>query len=990
MAGILKSSSATVSSHGISDSPPAAQTTSATSQFDGQQDGEPPIDVNQLMLRAFGEPLVQPEHPSVDDDDVDIWYKRWWTVVHLKGLLYTIPGGAIGRKFTDTLSEEVLHLAAGNYPSDRLIVFSSVILQRDKMVKKGCDIRRVIEKRLMLWSEDKFDQLIDNAVRCDKSFHHPPARRDDKDHIVSVFTRLMLQGRVKAAVRWLCEKSSSHVLKPSDMVEVKTNEGNLTNVSVLEVLRNKHPDPQVPSSKFFLQQDTLPAFSDLDVTGAHIHFIASRIQGGAGPGGCDANMWHDVLLRYGAHSERLRDSVASLVRRLANNIVPWSDIRGFLSCRLIALDKSPGVRPIGVGETLRRIVGKTVCYLTRDDIEEVCGISQLCCGIKAGIEGAIHATSDMFNEYGCNGWGVLSVDATNAFNNISRYAILWNSRILWPHCSRFIFNTYRGWVPLIMKESNELLYSKEGVTQGDPLSMFLYAVGTLPLIRLLDRPDQGSQIWCADDASACAPLCHLKDWFIRLMEIGPSTGYYPEPSKCCIVVTSDYFSEATQLFDSIGVHVKTSHRLLGGVIGDTDGIESFVTNKVGEWCNLVDSLCMVAETQPQAAYSAFVKSIQNKWLFLQRVVPHCELRFEDLEKIISEKLIPTIFSSEISTTERELFSLPARMGGLNILNPVQTNEMSYSISRKLTDTITKALQRNIPFDSGQHLSNYLHIQEEVIRLKNSMLNDKFAVIFQNLNQPQQRAILRTKDQKISTWLTVLPISRYQFDLSPQEFRDALSIRYKKPLLCIPPLCDGCGSSFDLSHALSCKKGGLVTLRHNEIRDTFGDLSSFAWSQIKKEPVVRESNLNDKTPALIADLSVRGVWQPQVEALFDIRVIDTDAQSYSNRSPKDILSMAEKEKKAKYNKACLDRRALFTPLCVSVDGLLGHETSVFVKRLAEQLSFKWDMSYNRVMCWLRTHLTFSILRASIICLRGSRTKWRTINMANGSPLSLIMS
>ena len=81
--------------------------------------------------------------------------------------------------------------------------------------------------------------------------------------------------------------------------------------------------------------------------------------------------------------------------------------------------------------------------------------------------------------------------------------------------------------------------------------------------------------------------------------------------------------------------------------------------------------------------------------------------------------------------------------------------------------------------------------------------------------------------------------------------------------------DAGGSSFDLSHALSCKKGGLVTLRHNEIHDTFGDLSSFAWSQIKKELVVKEVNTHDKIPALIVDLSVRGVWQPQVEALFDI-------------------------------------------------------------------------------------------------------------------------
>ena len=266
----------------------------------------------------------------------------------------------------------------------------------------------------------------------------------------------------------------------------------------------------------------------------------------------------------------------------------------------------------------------------------------------------------------------------------------------------------------------------------------------------------------------------------------------------------------------------------------------------------------------------------------------------------------------------------------------------------------------------------------------------FDNIITEIDLIQQRAVLRAKEEKISSWLNVIPVAKHNFDLTAQEFRDSLAIRYKKPLLEVPPNCDGCNALFDLSHALSCRKGGLVTQRHNEVRDAFGDLASLAYSQVIKEPVVREAHNSFNSPALVADLSVRGVWMPQSEALFDVRIIDTDARSYCNRSPSEVLLTAEVEKKKKYHLACTERRAQFTPLCVSVDGMMGKEASVFVKRLSERLSMKWNQNYNNTLCWVRTRLTFAILRATILCLRGSRTKWRSINITDGSSLDLIMS
>ena len=196
-------------------------------------------------------------------------------------------------------------------------------------------------------------------------------------------------------------------------------------------------------------------------------------QGGAGPGGCDAGHWRDVLLRFGAHSSRLRDAVAALARRLLNSIVPWDDINALVANRLIALDKCPGVRPIGIGETLRHVIGKAVCYATRVDVELVCGSDQLCGSVKSGIEGAIHAMTSLFLLHGAtSGWGVLLVDASNAFNSLNRVALLWNVRVLWPRCSWFVFNTYQGWATLVLRNSNETCIVWKVLLKGTPYLCF--------------------------------------------------------------------------------------------------------------------------------------------------------------------------------------------------------------------------------------------------------------------------------------------------------------------------------------------------------------------------------------------------------------------------------------------------------------------------------------------------------------------------------------
>ena len=85
-------------------------------------------------------------------------------------------------------------------------------------------------------------------------------------------------------------------------------------------------------------------------------------------------------------------------------------------------------------------------------------------------------------------WGFLLIDAKNAFNEQNQTAMLWAVRREWPSGARFVFDCCQRWSTLVLRSSNgaaDLLHSKEGVSQGDPLSMFACGIGTLLLIRQL-------------------------------------------------------------------------------------------------------------------------------------------------------------------------------------------------------------------------------------------------------------------------------------------------------------------------------------------------------------------------------------------------------------------------------------------------------------------------------------------------------------------------
>ena len=77
-----------------------------------------------------------------------------------------------------------------------------------------------------------------------------------------------------------------------------------------------------------------------------------------------------------------------------------------------------------------RLCAKVMIDITGDDVQAECLTDQLCSGIKSGIEGSIHALRAMFDELSNDGWGLLLIDASNAFNSVNRAAAIWNKNSL--------------------------------------------------------------------------------------------------------------------------------------------------------------------------------------------------------------------------------------------------------------------------------------------------------------------------------------------------------------------------------------------------------------------------------------------------------------------------------------------------------------------------------------------------------------------------------
>ena len=202
-----------------------------------------------------------------------------------------------------------------------------------------------------------------------------------------------------------------------------------------------------------------------------------------------------------------------------------------------------------------------------------------------------------------------------------------------------------------------------------------------------------------------------------LIREGPKHGYYPEPDKSYLVVSPTFVELAKKMFSAHGVTIIEGGRVLGGFVGSKAEAQSWGSNKVQSWVKSLKILSEVARKQPQAAYVAVSKSLQNEWNYMQRIFPDCEDLFSPLKQSLLEDFFPSLTSNPISDLEFNIFEKPTRMAGFGIRDPVTSSSYSFETSRSATQILSISMINGTLVDIASYENNLNEVVKERKKIK---------------------------------------------------------------------------------------------------------------------------------------------------------------------------------------------------------------------------------------------------------------------------------
>ena len=181
--------------------------------------------------------------------------------------------------------------------------------------------------------------------------------------------------------------------------------------------------------------------------------------------------------------------------------------------------------------------------------------------------------------------------------------------------------------------------------------------------------------------------------------------------------------------------------------------------------------------------------------------------------------------------------MPVKQAGMALPDPTRTASENWQASCVITGHLVSALRGQVPFRTADHAACLCDGRAAVRRqnVAKAMVSLETSIA----RAPVEVTRRLRRATKTGAWLAVQPSTVNETELVAQEWRDYAFLRYRLEPPDLPKHYDGCNAKFSICHALDCKRGGLVTARHNELRDGVADLASRAFtpSHVRNDPLI---------------------------------------------------------------------------------------------------------------------------------------------------------
>ncbi len=547
-----------------------------------------------------------------------------------------------------------------------------------------------------------------------------------------------------------------------------------------------------------------------------------------------------------AEQGAILQALADVVNLLAAGRAPRDLSPHLAGASLIALSKEGGdVRPIAVGEVLRRLTSKCLCSTVRASAREFFEPLQVGVGCPLGLEAAIHTMARYRDRHsGSSQKVILTIDFQNAFNTMSRSAFLRACRQQMPAVSAWASWCYAS--PSRLIHNKEVILSQAGVQQGDNLGPLLFSLAIHPVLEQLKVvPGVDVVIGYLDDIVVAGDAPAVLAAFRLLQAAMPDLTLALNATKCELIPTagadsaadlSDFPSDMKRVGDGC-------FKFLGTPIGTEEFTTRFTEEKRANKANrLLDEIAWVEEGQ--FAHKLIMRCMGSARVMHAMRTTRPDWILPQLRSVDSAVVgaLETCMGLALPPAARSQVSLPIRLGGLGLRSSERHGAAAYLASRVATKDLCRSMDANFDWE--------IDVPENglaaALRLVNGSLpsNQRSEADGDSLASLTQKSLSRKLDEALQTdlldaadvasrarlraagaphagaWLAALPSDGLDQRLSHAEFVACLKLILGLPLISQDSWCPRCDQILDsrCTHAMACMSSGDANRLHNELRD----------------------------------------------------------------------------------------------------------------------------------------------------------------------------